>query len=287
LAACALLAFALRPLHLVAAQAPGNAAASPAPIPDKTVVLTLDDAVKSQVDFVAPLLEQLGFRATFFISHRWMDDQANFMIWQDVAGLYQRGFEIGNHTWTHSAFDDPGNAAKLGQELQMVDDALAKVGVPKPISFAWPGDNFGPEALRQLQLHGIRLARRGMQPEVPYGEIQVGPLLDVKKNHPLLIPTTGDAYPGWTLDHFKKVVAGARDGRIVVLQFHGVPDVAHPWVNTPPEMFRQYMLYLKQNGYRVIALRDLLPYYNWSSLPNDPLLTERVVLRAKNEGRDP
>ena len=38
-------------------------------IPDKTVVLTLDDAVKSQIEFVAPLLEQMGFKATFFISH--------------------------------------------------------------------------------------------------------------------------------------------------------------------------------------------------------------------------
>jgi peptidoglycan/xylan/chitin deacetylase (PgdA/CDA1 family) len=253
----------------------------PARIPDKTVVLTLDDAVRSQIDFVAPLLEKLGFNATFFITHNWMDDQVHFLSWEDVARLNRRGFEIGNHTWTHSAFDQPQNAAKLGDELQMVDDALAKVGVPKPVSFAWPGDNFGPEALEQLRQHGIKLARRGMQPEVPYGEIQVGPVLDVTRNDPLLIPTTGDAYPGWTLEHFKQVVAGAKDAKIVVLQFHGVPDTVHPWVNTAPEMFRQYMQYLKDNGYRVIALRDLLPYYNWSHLPNDPLVKERVATVRK------
>jgi peptidoglycan/xylan/chitin deacetylase (PgdA/CDA1 family) len=246
-------------------------------IPAKTVVLTFDDAVRSQITVVAPLLEQLGFKATFFITHNWMDDQAHFLSWEDVAELNRRGFEIGNHTWTHSGFDTPEKGAMLGQELRMVDDELARVGVPKPISFAWPGDNFGPEALKQLQLHGIKLARRGMQPEVPYGEVQVGPLLDVTKNYPLLIPTTGDAYPDWTLDHFKKVVAGARDGRVVVLQFHGVPDVVHPWVNTPPEMFRQYMFYLKQHGYRAIAMRDLLPYFNWSHLPDDPLMTARVA----------
>jgi hypothetical protein len=162
-----------------------------------------------------------------------------------------------------------------------VDAELARVGVPKPISFAWPGDNFGPEAIAQLQLHGIKLARRGMQPEVPYGAIEVGPALDVKKNPPLLIPTTGDQYPGWTLEHFKKVVANARDRNIVVLQFHGVPDPTHPWVSTPPEMFRQYMLYLKQNGYRTIAMRDLLPYYDWSRLPDDPLLKVRVAAIRK------
>lgn len=246
-------------------------------IPDKTVVLTFDDAVRSQITFVAPLLEQLGFKATFFITDKWMDDQAHFLSWEDVADLYRRGFEIGNHTWTHDAFDSAEKGAKLGQELRMVDDALARVGVPKPVSFAWPGDDFGPEALKQLQLHGIKLARRGMQPEIPYGAVQVGPLLDVRANNPLLIPTTGDAYPDWTFDHFKKVVAGAKNGRIVVLQFHGVPDVVHPWVNTPPEMFRQYMFYLKEQGYRAIALRDLMPYFDWSHLPDDPLTTARVV----------
>jgi peptidoglycan/xylan/chitin deacetylase (PgdA/CDA1 family) len=250
-------------------------------IPDKTVVLTFDDAVKSQIEFVAPLLEQMGFSATFFISHAWMDDKEHFLSWEDVADLHRRGFEIGNHTWTHAVLDKPEQGAKLGAELQMIDDALARVGVPKPICFAWPGDNFGPEAIEQLQLHGIRLARRGMQPEVPYGEVLVGPLLDFAKNSPLLIPTTGDAYPDWTLDHFKKVVAGARDGKVVVLQFHGVPDIVHPWVNTPPEMFRQYMLYLKQNGYRVIAMRDLLRYYEWSHLPDDPMARERVSSARK------
>ena len=245
-------------------------------VPGKTVVLTLDDAVRSQLTVAAPLLERLGFNATFFISQRWMDDQQHFLSWSDVAELNRRGFEIGNHTWTHGSFNTTEAAATLGHELDQVDEELARVGVPKPISFAWPGDNFGPEAIEQIRRHGIQLARRGMQPEVPYGEIQVGPLLDVAKNHPLLIPTTGDSYPGWTLEHFKKVVAGARDGKIVVLQFHGVPDVVHPWVNTPPELFEQCMQYLKQNGYRVIAMRDLLPYFDLSHPPNDPLLTQRI-----------
>ena len=53
-------------------------------------------------------------------------------------------------------------------------------------------------------------------------------------------------------------------------------------MNTPPGMFRQYMLYLKQNGYHVIALRDVLPYYDWSHLPDDPLLKERVSSMRKN-----
>ena len=245
--------------------------------PSKTVVLTFDDAVKSQLTVVAPLLKQLGFQATFFITQRWMEDQSNFLTWEETAELHRMGFEIGNHSWTHADFGKAENAAKLGDELQMVEKELARVGVPKPLSFAWCGNAFGPEGIEQLRRHGYQLARRGMQPEVRYGALEVGPALDVTKYHPLLIPTTGDSYPAWTFEHFRSVISSARPGQVVVLQFHGVPDPSHPWVNTPPEAFRQYMTYLKQNGYRAIAMRDLLKYYNSSRLPDDPLLKIRLT----------
>ena len=44
-------------------------------IPPKTIVLTLDDAVKSHRAWVGPFLKELGFGATFFVTHRWMDDR--------------------------------------------------------------------------------------------------------------------------------------------------------------------------------------------------------------------
>ena len=250
-------------------------------VPPKTVVLTFDDAVKTHLTVVAPLLKQLGFRATFFITQKWMDDQAYFLTWDEVGKIHRLGFEIGNHSWTHSDFGKVENAERLGAELEQVEKELAKVGVPKPVSFAWCGNAFGPEALEQLQRRGYVVARRGMQPEVPYGAIQVGPSLQVKKHHPLLIPTTGDAYPDWTFEHFKKVLESARPGEVIVLQFHGAPDEKHPWVNTPAAAFREYMMYLKQNGYHAIALRDLLQYYDSSHLPADPLLKTRCCAKAK------
>ena len=38
------------------------------PIPDKLVVLTFDDGCKSQATFVAPILKQHNFGATFYIT---------------------------------------------------------------------------------------------------------------------------------------------------------------------------------------------------------------------------
>src|SRR5262245_41323596 len=107
-------------------------------VPDKLVVLTFDDAVKSHRTFVAPLLKELGFGATFFVTHRWMDDRTNFMSWSDIAEIHQMGFEIGNHSWTHPDFSTPKNAARLAGELALVDRELdgTKPKVPRPISFA-------------------------------------------------------------------------------------------------------------------------------------------------------
>ena len=245
------------------------------PIPDKTVVLTFDDAVKSHRTFVAPLLKEAGFRATFFVCHRWMDDAKNFMTWQEIADLHQMGFEIGNHSWTHADFSSPRSAAHLHGELALVEGELKKVGVPQPSTFAHPGDCFGPEAVEILRKQSYRLARRGMQPEVKYGAMEPGPAFDPARHHPLLIPTAGDAYPDWTLDYFQKVVSRARGGKAVVLQFHGVPDLAHPWVYTPPENFRQYMAFLKENGFHILALGDLRPYINFVQPPDDPLVKAR------------
>jgi len=257
------------------------------PAPDKAVVLTFDDAVKSQVTNVAPMLKEYGFGATFFITQRWMDDPAQFMSWDDAATLHKQGFEIGNHTWTHGDFGSPENGAKLAGELKQVEAELARVGVPKPVSFAWPGNSFGPESLAVLREAGYLFARRGMQPEIKYGEIVPGPLYDVAMHDPLLIPTGGDGYPGWTLEHFKEVVERARNGKIVVLQFHGVPDEAHPWVNTPLERFREYMAYLKQEGFHCIALRDVGRFIDRAKLPIDPVAQMRHPEKVASDAKPP
>ncbi len=133
--------------------------------------------------------------------------------------------------------------------------------------------------------------RRGMQPETEYGKKEMGPLYDPQVHHPLLVPTTADAYPDWDLAYFKSVVDKAEPGKFVVLQFHGVPDIAHPWVHTDQEKFKEYMRYLKDNEFKVISLKDVLSFLpeNYTS-PDDPLIgyrwsTNKVVEYFTQEQR--
>lgn len=246
------------------------ASAAPA-VPDKLVVLTFDDSSASHHAVARPVLKRYGFNATFFITEgfTFRTNKKDYMTWEQIAELHRDGFEIGNHTRDHLGITDK-TVPRLADQLATITERCREHGIPQPISFAWPGNAFHTNALPGLQQAGIRFARRGGSPEVPYsagGGVAYEPGLD----HPLLIPTTGDARPDWTLDHLKRAVAMARDGRIAVLQFHGVPDGEHPWVNTPRERFEEYMAWLHKEGFKVIALRDLARYVDERKFPADPL----------------
>ena len=238
---------------------------------EKIVVLTFDDAVQSHRDLVAPLLKEKGFGGTFFISNAWMEDTANFMDWNDVAEIHRMGFEIGNHSWTHRPLNTQEAIDGMERNLALVDSALRANGIPKPVSFGYPGNHYSPGTVLKVRELGYRFARRGMQPEIPYGQIAHGPLFDPGVNNRLVIPTTADAYPEWTLEYFKTIIDRAETGKAIILQFHGVPDIAHPWVHLDAGKFIAMMDYLEETDCRVIALRDLDKYFEIEHV-EDPAL---------------
>jgi peptidoglycan/xylan/chitin deacetylase (PgdA/CDA1 family) len=256
-----------------------NAAAAQK-VPDKMIVLTFDDSVASHYTVARPLLKRYGFHASFFITEgfSFRTNKKDYMTWEQIAELHRDGFEIGNHTRDHLGITAK-TVPRLAEQLGAIDTRCREHGIPKPVSFAWPGNAFHTNAVPVLQKAGIRFARRGGEPEVPYqkgGGVAYEPGVD----HPLLIPTAGDARPDWTLDNLKRAAAMARDGRIAVLQFHGVPEGEHPWVNTPRERFEEYMAWLHSEGFKVIALRDLAHYVDASKVPTDPM---EIMERRKRE----
>lgn len=260
------------------------------PIPDKLVVLTFDDAVRSQATVVAPILKQYGFGATFFISEGWdfATNKRDYMTWEQIAELNRDGFEIGNHTRDHMGVTEK-SVGKLDEQLRGIEEHCEQHGIPIPVSFAWPGNATTPLAFEILKQHGIQFARRGGSPEYPYTEGR-GFAYQPHEDHPLLLPSAGDSRPVWTMDNFVPAVSQAKDGRIAILQFHGVPDTAHPWVSTPPEQFEAFMKYLSLNDFKVIALRDLAEYVDPDRATDDyeKLIAKRTevarqIVAAEND----
>jgi peptidoglycan/xylan/chitin deacetylase (PgdA/CDA1 family) len=254
------------------------------PIPDKLVVLTFDDSKASHFSFVRPLLKENGFGATFFITEgfTFATDKTNYLTWEQIAQLHRDGFEIGNHTRDHMGVTKAA-LPKLREQVEVVNAHLAEHGVPKPVSFSWPGNAITPEAFPILRELGIQFARRGGAPEYAYEQGR-GFAFEPGADHPLFIPSAGDSRPTWTFDAFKRAVDQARGGRIAVLQFHGVPDVDHPWVKTDPELFRQYIKYLHDEHFHVTAMRDLARYVDPAKWPADAMAiieARKKLLEAK------
>ena len=241
------LGFALLALSLAAETAAAQILREP--VPDRVVVLTFDDAVVSHATHVAPLLKEYGFGGSFYVvefGQPPFSDKSLYMSWEQIRMLNQLGFEVGNHTAKHVHVPGQGRD-ELVASLEYIEERGVALGIPKPLTFAYPAYRTAPEALEALRAKGYIFARVGG--DRPY---------DPQRDHPLLIPSFTTL-----ADNREEILAAfqqARDGRIVVLTVHGVPDTAHPWVDTPPALFAEYLRYLKEHDFTVLALRDLARY---------------------------
>lgn len=218
------------------------------PIPDKLVVLTFDDGVSTHATYVAPLLKKYGFGGSFYVCEFPPDfeDKHKYMTWEQIRELHDMGFEVANHTGRHTHLNQLDEAGII-RELEYIEDICAQYQIRKPKTFAYPAYRTNPIAMPILAEKGYTFARIGGSR--PY---------DPKADHPYLIPsysTTGD-------DKLRvlEAIQQAKDGKIVVLTVHGVPDYAHDWVTTPRDLFEAYLQYLRDNAYTVIGLADLAEY---------------------------
>ena len=211
------------------------------------VVLTFDDSVVSHATYVAPLLRKYGFGATFFITEgfEFTFDKKHYMTWEQIEMLNSSGFEIGNHTRRHTGVGMQ-TSEQLRADVEYIEQQCEARGIPRPVSFCYPGYQTSANAVQLLKERGYQYARAG-------GAQAFDPRVD----NPLQMSQAFDGKPESTVDQFRAAVASARDGRVAVMTFHGVPDIKHPWVNTDPAKFEAYLAVLRETNSRVIALRDL------------------------------
>jgi peptidoglycan/xylan/chitin deacetylase (PgdA/CDA1 family) len=246
------------------------------PIPDRLVVLTFDDGTKSDIAYVAPLLKRYGFGASFYVTEglREIKRDDDNMTWDEIRQLNNLGFEVGNHTESHP------DLAKLTKEqilaeIEGIEQRCKQYGIPAPKTFAYPLFHDSVPAAEVLLQKGYLFARRGVTPEFSDGDNGArGPAYDPAKHYPLLIPITGYAGPKWGFQDLVWAVDQAKNGKIAVLNFHGVPFPRAPWVSVEPKVFAEYMKYLRDQKCTVIAMRDLVKYVKPAPLTKIPLRRE-------------
>jgi peptidoglycan/xylan/chitin deacetylase (PgdA/CDA1 family) len=206
------------------------------PLPEKVVVLTFDDAARTHFTLVRPILKKLGFSATFFITEGFdfPRNKRDYMSWKQIAELHHDGFEIGNHTRDHRDLT-PRTVTLLAQQIESINEKLAKNGIPRPVSFAYAGNAVHLDALPILEDAGFKFARRGGSPEYPY-DGGWGVAYEPGRDHPLLIPSAADARPTWTLGDFKTALARASS---IVNASRPRSRLQPRWVSWPRMVFLQ------------------------------------------------
>jgi len=222
-------------------------------VPERLVVLTFDDGPVSHATFVAPLLKKLGFGATFFVCEFPPNfaDKTLYMTWEQMASLHQMGFEVGNHTILHRSVTRQ-TPEQFSQDLEALEAKASTFGIPRMVSFAYPSYGYTAAAIEVLKEHRYLFARAGLDRAY-----------DPKADSRFVIP--GFTATAANRDVIMNAIRSATGGRIAVLTFHGVPDIEHPWVTTPRDLFEEYLRFLSEHDYKVIALRDLARYLP----PND------------------
>lgn len=212
------------------------------------VVLTFDDAEISHYNNVAPLLKKYGFDATFFVCEfptRNPEENKEYMNWNQIKELHKKGFEIGNHTGHHK------NVTKLSpdeikKEVLYIDAKCKEFGIPKPISFAYPGNRYDTISQRVLKEFGYQFARTGGAKYYKADE-------DSKFAVPSYTVISSDKYAERTM----KALESLKEDEILVLTFHGVPDVLDPDYSTTIENLKEILKFIKEKKYKVVAMRDL------------------------------
>ncbi|MFT5107098.1 MAG: autotransporter-associated beta strand protein [Pseudoalteromonas tetraodonis] len=241
--ACAVLVCAA-----MAVQAESNEVKDPTgilrkPIPEKLVALTFDDGCASHKTTVAPILKSLGFGGTFYICDGFSFGTRKdwYLTWRQIKGMAADGFEIGNHTVGHqggAGFDN----------FQRMEDRLLAHGCPETTTVCWPVYHVNTGAYADLAANGYTFGRGGHNR--PYRPT---------RDNPFDVPSF-TIMDGVSVEKFVNQARQATDGKIVVFCYHGVPDGEHPQVGLEPAVFKAQMQYLKDNNYKVVALRDLAEY---------------------------
>jgi peptidoglycan/xylan/chitin deacetylase (PgdA/CDA1 family) len=120
-----------------------------APLPDRPVAITMDDARATQKTAIE-ILQEEGFSATMFVPSGWHDLSREFVVSLDHGTI-----EIGSHTVWHA------NLAQSPQKLYEIRDgklALEEWLGHAVSGFAYPYGAYRPADIAELKRVGVRYA---------------------------------------------------------------------------------------------------------------------------------
>lgn len=227
------------------------------------VCLTYDDGLKTQLDNVIPILDSLGFRATFYVPGYFPGFKDYVAKWKSVA---KKGNELGNHTlfhpcegqapgreWVNPDYDlNSYSVAKIVDEIQMANVLLKTIDGKTKRTFAYPcGDIKVSDSSYVREIKSEFVGARGVEGKMQ--KINDIDLFDIGSY--MINELPGDSLIGLV----KQAVTG---NDLLVFLFHGVGGGHN--INVSLEAHNKLLHYLKQNEKNIwiAPLVDIAEYIN-------------------------
>lgn len=134
-------------------------------LPPKPIVITFDDGYVDNYEYAYPILEEFGFKGTFFVVTEFVDfGYEAYMSWEMIEEMAAAGHRIENHSRNHPDLAIHGRSELIWQILGPQETLAAHIGY-KPMFIAYPGGSYDEEVLdmvRELNLWGAVTTKGGM-----------------------------------------------------------------------------------------------------------------------------
>jgi peptidoglycan/xylan/chitin deacetylase (PgdA/CDA1 family) len=121
---------------------------------DRDIVLTFDDGCETDLIAAAPLLGELSYNATFYITVGFLGNRG-FLSQAQLRELSDQGFEIGCHSMTHPYLSDL-SAKELHHEIADAKTALEQI-TQRPVNhFSCPGGRWDDRVVEMAKNAGYQ-----------------------------------------------------------------------------------------------------------------------------------
>lgn len=143
-------------------------------LPERSVVITIDDGYRSAYDIAYPILNEFDFKATLFIYTDYVGISEGAITWDQLREMKARGFEVGAHTVTHCDLtkkkegeDDQAYLERIRKELIVSKQLIDKELKQDTIYLAYPYNDYNQRVLLIAEEAGYKLGltvQRGGNP---------------------------------------------------------------------------------------------------------------------------
>jgi peptidoglycan/xylan/chitin deacetylase (PgdA/CDA1 family) len=143
-------------------------------LPEKSVLITMDDGYRSVYEIAYPILKKYGFTATLFIYTSFVGASRMAITWEQLKEMQRSGFTIGSHSIYHSDLTrlkegetEQEYLARIKEELygskKIIDQKLGQ----NTYIFAYPFGYYDQRSIQTAREAGYKIAmsvKRGGNP---------------------------------------------------------------------------------------------------------------------------